>query len=199
MADSDRPTDEEILKYEKEITAEERAQPLVGDTAISFDALEAEYSTGNPIFLSKIKSLENSCSGMRKIKKDGNCFYRGFTFRFVELLWEASTSNPTWYETTVARCLMTKDLLLEVGYELFAIEDFHDMFMDALKKRDTPEELNSIFQTDYMSDALVCFLRLVTAAVLKKYRDMYEPFVLDSYPTLDAFIGSQVEPSEYHF
>ena len=52
-----------------------------------------------------------------------------------------------------------------------------------------------IFQfLKYVSDTIVCFLRLVTAATLKLNRDMYEAFVLDTFPSLDDFISSQVEP-----
>ena len=55
LAVPDRPTDEEILKYERAIKeAETLTQPLVSDV-LDFSSLFAQYETGLPIFKEKIK------------------------------------------------------------------------------------------------------------------------------------------------
>jgi len=130
---------------------------------------------------------------MRTTRKDGNCFYRAFGFRFCELIRENKTSP--WAKDLYKRAKDSKDYLVSVGYDLLAIEDFHEMMMESL---DAPQSQDLIinFQTDHISDAIVCYLRLMTAAALKKDRDMYEAFILDTHPTLDIFIANTVEPSK---
>ncbi|KAJ3276035.1 OTU domain, ubiquitin aldehyde binding [Terramyces sp. JEL0728] len=123
---------------------------------------------------------------MRTIKKDGNCFYRAFAFRFCELLRDQPTEIKN---KLVEKCVATKDLLSQTGYDLSIMEDFYDPFYDAVT---TNKDLMEIFTTEYLSDTIVCFLRIVTAALLKR---MYEVFVLDAHPTLEAFLAACVEPS----
>ncbi|KAJ1557172.1 OTU domain, ubiquitin aldehyde binding, partial [Nowakowskiella sp. JEL0078] len=179
-------SDEEILKFERSIKAEESAKPLVSPIS-SFNALLLEYKNASSVFTSKLKSLTELHTGLRSIRKDGNCFYRAFGFRFAELVHQ----NPQWRNAAILRASQTKDLLSETGYDISILEDFWEPFNEALK----PESIFEIsFTTEYLSDTIVCYLRLATAAELKKNRDMYEAFVLDSYSSLESFIGSQVEP-----
>ncbi|KAJ3088215.1 hypothetical protein HK102_009267 [Quaeritorhiza haematococci] len=139
-----RPSDEEILKYERALKeAETASSPLVSDL-LGFEGLEAEYAGGLPIFVEKIRA--------------------------------------------------SRALLLEVGYDEYAIEDFFECFFDTLKKQHDPRKLLETFQTEYVSDTVVCYLRLLTAAVLKKHKMMFEAFIMDSYPSMETFISSQVEP-----
>ena len=56
--------------------------------------------------------------------------------------------------------------------------------------------LQDKFNQTYDAETVVCYLRLITAAILKRDRDIYEAFVLDSYPTIDLFVSHQVEPSK---
>jgi hypothetical protein len=90
----------------------------------------------------------------------------------------------------------TKQVLKDAGYDEIITEDFYEPF-EAAAVKEGQHKLLEQFQTEYLSDTIVCYLRLVTAAVLKLNSDMYEAFILDSYPTLEAFISSQVEPSRF--
>ncbi|KAJ3129956.1 OTU domain, ubiquitin aldehyde binding [Nowakowskiella sp. JEL0407] len=179
-------SDEDILKYEKEIKSSEISKPLVSEIE-TFEHLIQEYASGDPIFSQKIQSLVESCIGLRTIRKDGNCFYRAFGYRFCETLQQ----NPQWRNVAIARVRATKDLLSSTGYDIEILQDFLEPFEDALKP---DANVLQLFQTEYISDTIVCYLRLASAAELKKNRDLYEAFVLDSYPSLDLFISSQVEP-----
>ncbi|KAI9207571.1 peptidase C65 Otubain-domain-containing protein [Polychytrium aggregatum] len=189
----DRPTDEEILRFERSIKEQETGnQPLVSEL-LGFEGLRAEYQSGLEAFRSKVEQLAESHMGLRTIKKDGNCFYRAFAFRFCELVWK--NAGTDWASVMLNRAIASQALMAEMGYDMNLLEEFWDCFAEALKPHGkTPEDLLTIFQTDYLSDTIVCYLRLVTAAVLKKHAEMYEGFVLDSYPSLTAFISAQVEP-----
>ncbi|TPX32603.1 hypothetical protein SmJEL517_g04329 [Synchytrium microbalum] len=185
-----RPSDQEILDFEKIAKADELSKPLVSEI-MDFTTLQHEYAGGSAIFQRKIQSVIKECRGMRAIKKDGNCFYRGFGFRLAELVWEQA--NTLWADTILTRAMSTKELLLSQGYDLYAIEDFYDMFINTFKPQ-KDKNLLDLFTEKYDGEAIVCYLRLVTAAILKRDRDMYEAFILDSYPSIDIFISNQVEP-----
>lgn len=175
--DADRPTDEEILKFEKMIKEEETGHTPLVSTLLDFSALEAEYMHGLPVYKSKVAYLKSSCLNMRTVKKDGNCFYRAFAFRFCELL--RHNYRLEWYTQVLEKAKATKELMTTMGYDMSLLEDFYEPFHDAITQCEEPEEkLLERFTTPHVSDTIVCYLRLVTAALLKRDRDLYEAFVL---------------------
>lgn len=140
---------------------------------------------------------------MRSVRKDGNCFYRAFAFRFCELLLQ--NRGMQWQKVAIERAKESKALLTTMGYDMGLLEDFWEGFDNALTLHSSPEDefksdaesaaaLLEMFQTQHLCDTIVCYLRLVTAALLKRDRDLYEAFILDDYPSLDAFISSCVDP-----
>lgn len=108
-----------------------------------------------------------SNKGLRSVRRDGNCAYRAIGFAVGEAL--KSSSDSDWQSWSIVNLRETlKQLMLDVGYELYAIEDFHQMFVETVVDPLTVDALIEAFQTEYMSDTVVCFLRLVCAAHLKK-------------------------------
>ncbi|KAJ3158124.1 hypothetical protein HDU86_003076 [Geranomyces michiganensis] len=179
----ERPSDEQILFYERQIKEAESQAPLVGPLT-SFDKLIAEYADGSPAILAKLRTLSESYAGLRATRRDGNCFYRAIAFRLCELL--ASRRVSPWVDAVVLRLgPRCREIASEAGYNMDLMGDFADCWEDAIRDGDVEGA---------MADSVVCWLRLVTAAVLKKNSDLFEAFILDSYPSLELFIGSQVEP-----
>ena len=168
--------------------------------------------------------MKDISSGIRAIRKDGNCFYRAFSFRLADLL--LSNFNSPWYHSILQNCISSKSLLSQVGYDEIAYEDFFEIFMEALKPpviqrpnnsdvnlhsisnsfspnlEDSPnfssQDLVARLSNDYVGESMICYLRLVTAAILKTNKEVYEPFVLGSgeWSSIDEFISTQVEPSK---
>ncbi|ORY39964.1 cysteine proteinase [Rhizoclosmatium globosum] len=165
-----RPSDADILAHQKAVAAPFLSAPLVGSTG-TFDGLALQ--------------LKDKAVALRHVRKDGNCFYRAFSFALLEALLNYAGSN--WAK---------KSDLTNQGYDPIITDDFYEPIEAALKDDFTEDKLRGIFEGDgeYQSDTIVCYLRLVTAAELKKNRDLYEAFILDSYPTIDEFIAQQVEP-----
>ncbi|KAJ3140799.1 OTU domain, ubiquitin aldehyde binding [Physocladia obscura] len=192
MTEETRPTDQEILAYEKTIAAEFLAAPLVGE-ASSFDALISEYEN-NPKIHAKTLQLAAKAQAMRCIRKDGNCFYRALSYALCEALLNYKTLP--WATAVRNRVLATRTTLVDTGYDPMITEDFFEPLNEALEPDFSAAKLDEFFskEKEYLSDTIVCYLRLATAAELKKNRDMYEAFILDSYPTIEAFIANQVEP-----
>ena len=68
--------DEAILDQIASIEAEIKAEPMVGDV-ITLSTLLPEYEqSDNPFYAVGIKYLETKYSGYRRVRRDGNCFYR---------------------------------------------------------------------------------------------------------------------------
>ncbi len=179
------PTDEEILSYEKEVKKEFQNCPFVSDLK-SLDLLDQEYQS-HSIYLSKIQQLKQKSQGMRMIKKDGNCFYRSFGFRLLELLQQNKQSE--FYNQIYKTILEFKNLFQETGYDWSIVEFFFDPFLECLD-----QDLEQTFNTEYTSDTIVSFLRILTASYLKKHKEL-EVFILDTHSSLEQFISTSVEPS----
>jgi ubiquitin thioesterase protein OTUB1 len=179
-----------------------------------FDVLMKEYENGEEILRTKLKKLASTHEGFRSVKKDGNCFFRAFGYRgclediggfrgkgskslrphfrgiigLAELIWEHN--GDEWGQFATSKATGTKSMLVDVGYELGAIEDFYDTFMETLQRQEDSANLLQIFQ-GYASDTVVCHLRLCTAAELKRNKDLYEGFSEIPLPDL---IAQSVEP-----
>lgn len=72
------------------------------------------------------QSIRNNYEGMRKVRPDGNCFFRGFAFAYFETL----LNDPLEIERILK--------VLDEGYRMLlkrlensAIEDFHEMVDNA--------------------------------------------------------------------
>ncbi|KAJ3065413.1 OTU domain, ubiquitin aldehyde binding [Podochytrium sp. JEL0797] len=188
----DRPTDQEILAHQKSIQQEFLAAPLVGPLS-NFDALIAEYAGGDSEPMKKkTKQLATKAQAMRKVRKDGNCFYRALSFCLCELL--LNYQGTEWAKLVKERVMQTRQILIETGYDPIITDDFFEPLGEALADGFNAGKLEEWFEKEYTSDTIVCYLRLVTAGLLKKEADLYEAFILDSYPTLNDFIANQVEP-----
>ncbi|KAI9333302.1 peptidase C65 Otubain-domain-containing protein [Obelidium mucronatum] len=190
-SDAERPSDQQILDFQKTLAAEFLAAPLVA-AAAGFDGLLAEVAGGAAALAAKAAQLAQRAAAMRRVRKDGNCFFRALAFALCEAL--LARRGSAWAAAVAARIRATRETLVAAGYDPIITDDFFEPLADVVADSFTAEKLNETIEKEYISDTIVCYLRLVTAAELKKNRDLYEAFILDSYPTLDEFIAHQVEP-----
>ena len=93
---------------------------LVGEKE-SLKALESEYAE-DLVYLSKAKVLGEKYSFFRRTRPDGNCFFRAFSYAYLERL----ISNKEEYEKFRELALKSKDNLVALGFPQFTVEDFHD-------------------------------------------------------------------------
>lgn len=89
-------------------------------------------------FAKLVKSKEEGGSGytkIRRLRRDGNCFYRAFLFQMFEHYALHMQENKTQYDNLVKIVEESKDdLVKNAGYEEMVIEDFYDVFLDHVKK-----------------------------------------------------------------
>lgn len=108
-------TDLEILELTSEIqTKAANESPLVGKVE-PISVLVKEYEeSGSIAFISKIKGLEKEgWTGLRRLRKDGNCFYGAFSYAFVERLLDEPPSKAVEALNSIEKLI---PLLDQAGY-----------------------------------------------------------------------------------
>nr|AEE63384.1 unknown [Dendroctonus ponderosae] len=187
--------DELILAQQRQIEQEiSEAIPLVGEPD-SILSLNSEYST-DEVYLGKIKDLASKYRSIRRTRPDGNCFFRAFSYATLERLLSDKEEFNKFYKLAEN----SKDVLVELGFQQFTVEDFYDTYMEVLKKladiesvEEAKKELQSIFNEQGYSDYMVVYLRLLTSAQLQKEQDFYSCFI-EGDRTIVDFCHQEVEP-----
>uniref|UniRef100_A0A6M2EU10 Ubiquitinyl hydrolase 1 n=1 Tax=Populus davidiana TaxID=266767 RepID=A0A6M2EU10_9ROSI len=104
-----------------DITQQQSSVPFVGDKE-PLSALAAEYQSGSPILLQKIKVLGDKYVAIRRTRGDGNCFFRSFMFSYLEhILEKQDRAEVDRIKANVEECRKT---LQSLGYVDFTFEDF---------------------------------------------------------------------------
>lgn len=83
--------------------------------------LNSEYS--DEVYANKVKKLEGKYSELRKVRPDGNCFFRGFAYSYLEYLAQHKKEE---YDVFLDRAIKSKDKLVQLGFPQFTIEDFYE-------------------------------------------------------------------------
>ncbi|KAK4772053.1 hypothetical protein SAY86_013828 [Trapa natans] len=187
---TDQQFDAESLELEK--------IPLIGDKE-PLSVLEAEYKSGSPVWLEKIKFLEQKFNAIRRARGDGNCFYRCFMFSYFEHILE--TQDKAEVCRIKANVEDSRRILLGLGYADYTFEDLFELFLGQLEcvlqgnASISHEELLVRSQYHRHSDSVVMFLRFVTAAEMRKRSEFFDPFVMGlTGSNVDQFCKSSVLP-----
>ncbi|KAK6160477.1 hypothetical protein DH2020_003858 [Rehmannia glutinosa] len=199
-------TDDDIMQQQSAIQAEEAGKiPFVGMILVlllqePLSSLAAEYKSGNPILLEKIKVLTEQYAAIRRTRGDGNCFFRSFMFTYLEHILESQDRTEVDRITVnVEQCRKT---LLSLGYAEFTFEDFFALFLEQLESvlsgneaSISHEELVQRSRDQSVSDYVVMFFRFITSGEIRKRSEFYEPFVQGLTNTsVEQFCKSSVEP-----
>ena len=132
---------------------------------------------------------------MRRIRPDGNCFYRAYLFGILELGIVTSPATlpglKSKFEALAVKCK-------EAGYDAFAIDDFHDMLLEQLEVLASAPSVETIESTIFSDPSvdgyLIAFMRCCCGAFLKKHSDEFSGFLSPPYSTIDAFVKNEVDP-----
>lgn len=121
--------------------------PLVSDP-MSVLCLKAEYvGNANANFMHGIEGLSRRYEGLRRVRGDGNCFFRGFIFALCEQLLPP-TDPLALSEVELQRqhalrlriqdtIRKSKGELVAIGYSEVAIDAFWETFVDYLAAMET--------------------------------------------------------------
>lgn len=192
--------DDDIMQQQSAIHAEEAVKmPFVGNKE-PLSSLAAEYQSGSPILLEKIKVLGGQYSAIRRTRGDGNCFFRSFMFSYLDHILESQNqAEVDRVKANVEKCRKT---LQSLGYADFTFEDFFSLFIEqldsVLQGNETSisrEELLQRSRDQSVSDYVVMFFRFVTSGEIKTRSEFFEPFILGlTNSTVEQFCKSSVEP-----
>lgn len=110
-------------------------QPLIDTLKEVSDLLDQYKDAELPGFAKGIVYLNSKYRGLRKVRGDGNCFYRSFLYGYLDILVKL---NESQVEESVNIAKSERDRVLDivknsmndlvaVGYSEFTIETFHEV------------------------------------------------------------------------
>lgn len=157
--------------------------------------LNNEYAD-DAVYARKVQDIEKKYKYIRKVRPDGNCFFRGFAFAILEHL----IKNQDEFVKFKKIAEESKSKLLSLNFPQFTIEDFYDTFIEVISKvepkdnqAEVLDELYKIFNEQGYSDYVVVYLRLITSGKLQEESDFYQNFIDGSYNSVSEFCHKEVE------
>lgn len=189
--DYQRLYDQQQATIKKEIEEE----PLIGPS-INLSIIIEEYMH-NQNFLTKICDLfdNRNKTGLRKIRKDGSCFYRGFIFRLAEIL-NADKSLFAKFHL-FEKIGKAAPMMVEAGFQTLVFESFEGVFRDFMTGIQQglvrKEDLHTAFDDKQMFDYYVMYLRFVISAYIRTHKELFEMY-FETPEELLQFCQREVEP-----
>ncbi|KAM7539439.1 hypothetical protein Aperf_G00000056883 [Anoplocephala perfoliata] len=155
----------------------------------------AEDFVDHPVYLEKLELLKKKYTKIRRLRRDGNCFYRGFGFSYLEYLLKGKRIDET--KRFLKFCDECKNTLIDRGYTAFTVEDFHEQFTtfvsNLILNGGSLSELEERFTNPGFSDYYVVFLRLCVSSYMQRNEDFYMNFI-SGEKTVKKFCETEVEP-----
>ena len=144
----------------------------------------------------KILKLCQTYSNTRKIRPDGNCFYRAALFGAIEASFRVDQS-----EAFRDKMKEIADGCKRQGYDSFAIDEFHELvdeqIMDAQTKSNACESIRTLeasMKDPSIDGYFVAFARCACGAALKEWHDDYASFLPQEFPSMESFCRNEVDP-----
>ena len=170
------------------------ATPYVSEV-LSIGVIKDEFE-GNH-FQASFDDLKKKYSSVRRLRRDGNCFYRAFLFQLFEhfILSKETEKGKAEYDKFLKILTDSKADLVTVGYDEIAIEDFYDTTLDEVKKladvtkEKAHEHLIKTLANNEIANYIIMYVRFLAAAFLKKNAILYEGFI----GNVEDFCNREVE------
>ena len=184
------------VEYENAIKAEiEQTTPLISDQ-LEIQILLDDYK-GNLEYANSVKIITEKYKYIRKVRRDGNCFYRAFIYRLFEYI--CMKNDNTLFNDILKKIEGIKDLTAKNGYDWMIVEDFYTVFYGEFCSCFNSVNNNGVSVRDYMDNLfkdkekgnyLIYFMRFCIAAYLKDNRQLYEMYIEGDF---DTWIRKEVE------
>ena len=188
-----------ILDYENNIRKEiEKTTPLISDE-LSINKLMEEYKS-NEEYLKSIENISKKYKTYKKVRRDGNCFYRSFIYRLFEQTCIKNDKNL--YEKIINKIKESKNLTEKNGYEWAVVQDFYEIFLkeftecfNCLSSGIIPRDyLDKLFSDKDKGNYLIYFIRFCIAAFLKENKDNYKSYIEEDF---EKWIRKEVEAIDH--
>jgi len=155
----------------------------------SLSLLREDFDKGS-VFQEQLDFLQAAgFSSVRRVRGDGDCFYRAFAYSYLEQLLDEPDRD-----LAVAKRLSIlqgfEPLLQQAGFEKESYEDFQEVFESCttafLQSDETGKlelmdhrRLLDVFQDTMNSHAIVFYLRMITSMQIHLQRDSMAPFLMN--------------------
>ena len=171
------------IEYENKLKEDlQLSNPLISEL-LPINILLKDYEN-NFEYVTSIKEITSKYKNIRKVIRDGNCFYRSFIYRLFEYI--CMKNNKNLYEHIKKKITEAKDLIQRNGYDWNFISDFYNIFYTQLyysfnsletKGVTVRDYLDTLFKDKEVGNYFIYFIRFCIAAFLKENAFMYEVFV----------------------
>lgn len=219
----DKLTQAQLTAIENEIKS---TQPLTSQL-LPISALLHQYSSNaaddeqhqSAGFIQSAQFLSTKYTSLRRVRGDGNCYYRAFLYSLCEHLLLQNNNTTTGVSKEFSRIKSTiADSLkwvCQFGYEEMTIDMFHEELVelfdfietsfttttenstsgDTLQQQQLHAKLN---QENSTSDYCTWYLRVLTASQMKSNPDRFLPFLLaddiNMMMDIPTYCSREVEP-----
>ena len=120
---------------------------------------------------------------VRRMRRDGSCFYRSFLFQLFEYCIQNTEDRSLLEKIKRITEASKEDLMVNAGYDEIVIEDFFEAFKDAVNGLENvdpagaADHLQTLLGNNEDANYLIMYIRWLTACFLKKNAILYEDFV----------------------
>ena len=184
------------VEYENAIKAEiEQTTPLISEQ-LDIKILLKDYEN-NLEYLNSVELVTKKYKYIRKVRRDGNCFYRAFIYRIFEYI--CMKNDNYLYNNLLKKIEGIKELTAKNGYDWILVEDFYNVFYGEFCSCFNSVNNNGVSVRDYMDklfsdkekgNYLIYFIRFCIASYLKENRPLYEVYIEGDF---DNWIRKEVE------
>ena len=171
------------IEYENALREQiELSTPLISEQ-LNINILLEDYKN-NFEYANSIKEITNKYKYIRKVRRDGNCFYRSFIYRLCEYI--CMKNDNALYEKIKKKIMEAKDMIKNNGYDWTFIEDFYKIFYTQFyysfnslqtKGETVRDYIDALFKDKEAGNYLIYFIRFCIAAYLKENSFLYEVYV----------------------
>lgn len=165
MADS--VSNDAILAHEQAIRNEVASRSPLVAPPIAVESLASEFREDAARF-EKLKELNERFTMLRRIRGDGDCFYRAIAYAFLT----HPAKERDALEGFKAR---TAKLYEQAGFDSFAYE----CFLDELATDDA-ELVETWTKNAHAANAAIMVFRLLSSAYIRTHRSEYEHYIDDA-------------------
>ena len=183
-------------------SAEAALPPLISMRK-NLDDLAAEYAQGTraDLYRAKARHLAVRYQALRRVRGDGNCFYRGFHVSWMERLLQLpfSEQSRVWLRVVPEATQHYQDWLPagQLRAELeFLGKEFGERTRKMCEAARAGSAESTLLDTQNESEPMVQslrWLRLLTSAYMRKNSDMFEPVCADGTRSFAEFLEAEVE------
>ncbi|XP_028293102.1 ubiquitin thioesterase OTUB2-like [Gouania willdenowi] len=158
-----------------------------------FVSSREDVSSAFPSTSGKHKDVISQFSAVRRVRGDGNCFYRALSFAHLEFLRHKGIRSLQRFKEEI---IQSEKVLISAGFDENSFKHLLNTVVNVVEQLEADDDeeestLLRLFNDPRTSDSMVQYLRLLTSAHLKNHADFFCNFV--EAPDLNVYREQEVE------